>query len=150
MRVGDDQSIHTVEQVFYGDPNGSFELPFDARVRSQTLAVGLMAVLVPVGFHVVYTALSFAPFYAQAGAAITGGAGSGVLVAVFLTRAYARHDKPHTRVDYWAAQAWSLATAPKTPPPPVEHHVALRDATTYLASGTHWAVDTPPALSDAD
>lgn len=150
MWAGDNEAVRRVEQVFFGDPRGSFEMPFDARVRSQIFALGVMAALVPLGFWALYTAFGWAPLLWQVGAALTLGVFPAVVAAILVTRAYARHDKPHTRIDYWVSQAWSLMRSPKPPPPPTEWAVELRDATTTELDGIQWRVATPPALSESD
>lgn len=149
MRIGDTEAIYRPEPMFLGDKNGKHEFPFDARFRSQVLAVGLLVALAPTGYQLMYAAMSWAGWLAQTSAAVVFGAGGGALVSVLLTRAYGKHDKPQTRLDYWAEQAWGLATSPRPPGPPVEHEVtAPRHDPRGAVTGIMWQASTPPSLTE--
>ena len=150
MRVEDAESVRRPEAVFLGDSDGRFEFLWTARLRSQVLAVGLLLVFVPTGFQVVYIIAGVVlPWFWQAVAAAVFGAGSGAAAAVVLTRVYAAYDKPSTRLDYWAEQAWHLMVAPKQPGPPVEHDVVIPDpAGQGPPPGVQWAATAPMSLTD--
>lgn len=149
MKISDDEAIRRQEAVFLGDKDGRMEFWFDARLRSQTLAVGLMFVLVPAGFQLVYVAAAWTSTVWQLVAALFVGAGGGAAAAIGVTRWYAKYDRPETRLDYYAQQAWALMWSPKAPGPPVEYEVVMPPPppAAWAVGGTHWVAATPPSLT---
>ena len=150
MYVSDDEAIRRAEQRFCGDSDGRFEFPWsDARARTQALFVALAVVFVGAGYQLVYAATGPVPLplTARAGAALLFGAAPALVAAFLVTRAYARYDKPTTRIDYYVETAVAVAAAPRPPGPPVTYDT-IRPNPAADRSAREWTTTTPESLTD--